>query len=244
MAFYKSIAPFYDYIFPPSDAQADFIARNAGGLVDKRILEAGCGTGNLTLKLAGKGAFVEGIDLDEEMIGRAIEKTNSVQNISCRKLDVLEIDREWSSDYFDAVVCLGNMLVHLPNEDFVQSFFEKARKVLRQNGILIVQIINYDRILDHNISGLPTIENDYIRFERYYDKKDKHLDFRTVLTVKRTGEVIKNVVSLYPIRKQQIQELLVNAGFGNIRFYGNFNEGELTERSTPLVFRAQPSLIF
>ena len=40
----------------------------------EKVLDVGCGTGDLTAMIAASGAIVKGIDLSEEMIGQAIEK--------------------------------------------------------------------------------------------------------------------------------------------------------------------------
>ena len=57
-----------------------FVWRKAADLVDllnptagERILDAGCGTGQLTAAIAGQGAEVVGVDRSEEMIEKARE---------------------------------------------------------------------------------------------------------------------------------------------------------------------------
>ena len=42
------------------------------------ILDAGCGTGNFSIKLAERGAHVTGIDLSTEMMAVAREKAVAV----------------------------------------------------------------------------------------------------------------------------------------------------------------------
>ncbi|MFW5889837.1 MAG: class I SAM-dependent methyltransferase [Marinilabiliaceae bacterium] len=241
MSFYQSIAPYYDYIFPPSEAQLAFVKKETGGWENKRILEAGCGTGNLARMLTRQGAKVEGIDLDGEMIGKAREKSGGMQNVQFRQLDILDVDEVWPASYFHSIVSFGNTLVHLSGLSEMASFFEKARKLLKPGGRLLVQIIHYDRILDQKIEGLPTIENEHIRFERFYDfvENGSKINFRTVLTVKATGDEICNEVRLYPVRREQLRRALTSAGFSDIRFLGNFNGDSLTENSVPLIFTAK-----
>ena len=103
------------------------------------------------------------------------------------------------------------------------------------------QIINYDRVLDKEIRSLPTIENDYIRFERLYDIDDSgdRIHFRTILTVKQTGQIINNVVELYPLRKNQVENFLSDVGFSDVRFHGNFEGEELEADSVLLGFSAK-----
>ena len=241
MSFYQSIAPYYNFIFPPNPSQADLVEKEAGMLTAKRILEAGCGTGNLARMLAGKGALVEGIDLDGEMIAGARENSGDLYSLHFRQLDILKIDEVWSPDYFHGVVSFGNTLVHLPDLSSVHLFFEKARRLLIPGGRLMVQIVNYDRILDQQIEGLPTIENEHIRFERYYDLIDNGaaINFRTVLTIKKTGYTIHNEVPLLPLRQRQVLQVLKQTGYSNVRFWGNFQGDAWQENSMALIFSAE-----
>ncbi|WP_291857841.1 bifunctional 2-polyprenyl-6-hydroxyphenol methylase/3-demethylubiquinol 3-O-methyltransferase UbiG [Marinilabilia sp.] len=241
MSFYKSISPFYDYIFPPAPLQVNFINRVAGNIAGKRILEAGCGTGNLALQLVEQGAMVEGIDLDPEMIAFAQEKAVRKENVRFSVLDVLKINEKWEASIFDAVVSFGNTLVHLNDLEQVSQLFLNVWAVLKPGSSVIVQIINYDRIFDKQIQGLPTIENDEIKFERFYDFNDSaaSIDFRTILKVKQSGEEICNVVKLLPLRRQQLETLLKNCGFENVLFYGNFKGETLSMDSVPLIVSAQ-----
>ncbi len=241
MTFYQSIAPYYDYIFPPSEAQLAFVKKETGELENQRILEAGCGTGNLARMLVRQGAQVEGVDLDDEMIRKAQEQSAGMENLNFRQLDILNIDETWPASAFNSIVSFGNTLVHLPGLPEIASFFEKVRYLLKPEGQFLVQIINYDRILDQQIERLPTIENEHIRFERYYDfvEDGTRIDFRTLLTVKETGDTLHNVVRLFPVRRAQLIRALQNAGFSDIRFRGNFQGDPLTDDSVPLIFAAR-----
>ncbi len=243
MSFYKSIAPYYDYIFPPSPLQVEFIEKICGNLKDRRILEVGGGTGNLAMLLWERGAQTVGIDLDEEMIAYARKKAGRRENINFFGMDMLQISEKWKTNTFDVVVSYGNTIVHLDNLSQVRSFFAMAKEVIKPGGHLIVQIINYDRILDQRITELPTIENEEIKFQRFYDfyKSKEKIDFRTHLKVKKSGEEIQNVVSLYPVRKRQIYALLAECGYEDIRFYGSFSGQSFSEDSIPLIFSALKS---
>ncbi len=241
MSFYQSIAPYYDFIFPPSPLQVSFIASRMDDLKEVRLLEAGCGTGNLAAQLVTNGARVEGIDLDPEMVELAIDKHRSLKEVSFQALNILNLTTVFPTGFFDGVVSFGNTLVHLDGFTQIAAFFKQVATVLKPGGHLMVQIINYDHVIDHGLKGLPTIENDHIRFERYYDVVDpsSRINFRTVLTVKPTGEVIHNTVGLFPLRKKGIEELLTKGGFDEISFYGDFKGGSLSSSSIPLIFSAR-----
>lgn len=88
-----------------------------------------------------------------------------------------------------------------------------------------------------NITSLPTLETDDIKFIRNYNYlKDQHLiEFETILTLKSTNQIIQNFIRLIPIRKTELESILLNSGFRDIHCYGNFKGDPLGEESIPLV---------
>ncbi|MDE5424263.1 class I SAM-dependent methyltransferase [Ancylomarina sp. DW003] len=241
MDFYQSISKYYQYIFPLNKVQIDFILSAKEDTKQLRILDIGCAIGDLSMDLANHFNEVVGIDLDEGMIDKAIEKSKEKTNLHFHLEDMLQIDQSYGENHFDLVVCFGNTLVHLESEELVSDFFSKAHICLAKGGKLLFQIINYDRIIDQKINFLPTIENDTIRFKRDYTlhSNNKVVDFKTTLTIKETGESISNSIPLLAIRKANIEKLLKEAGFSNVKFYGNFKKDPFADGSIPLVVEAR-----
>ena len=155
-------------------------------------------------------------------------------------MNILDIDTQFPERSFDLALCFGNTIVHLQNIEDVELFFKKVRLVLKPGEMFLFQIINYDFVLDSNLKGLPTIENEKIKFERHYSlDKNEMIDFSTVLTIKETGEILNNSVKLFPVRKKQAERALKNAGFEHIKSYSSFTKNEYNPRSLPLVFECQ-----
>lgn len=238
-SFYSSIADHYDFIFPFNAQQVNFIKQHVSNTAVKKVLEVGCGTGNLTFGLASEFSEVIGIDLDEEMLNRAITK-NSFEHVSFKAMDMLTIGNEFKEGSLDSIACFGNTLVHLNSLQQINSFFAMAKKVLTNDGSLMLQIINYDRILDQNIRSLPTIENEDIRFIRNYsyNKEDYEISFDTELLIKHSGKVIMNSQTLLPIRKKEIWDLLKKY-FKEISFYSNFKADKYSRDAVPLIIMAR-----
>jgi cyclopropane fatty-acyl-phospholipid synthase-like methyltransferase len=240
MEFYKSIAEVYNKIFPLNPGQVNFTNRAFSQTGDLNLLDIGCGTGSLTLALSATFKKVVGIDLNEAMLEKARRMANEKTNLEFILLDMLEIDRHFYPQTFDGIVCYGNTLVHLSSLDQISFFFKKCQRLLTPGGKLLIQIINYDRILDKRINSLPTLENNDIQFIRdYYYNAGKHLiDFETILTIKDTNQVIINRVPLFPVRKSEIETALLDAGFSKLNFFGNFKGEALGTDSIPMVIEA------
>ena len=241
MKFYTNIADYYDYIFPYNQMHKNFILSCYKDSNSKKLLDIGCGTGNLSLELSKNFKNVISIDLDTEMINKAISKVGNTSNINFRCMNMLKIDEEFSENSFDAVISFGNTIVHLKNLNEMHTFFAGIRKALKPSSPFLFQIINYDRILEQHIDNLPTIENEKIQFKRdyLYDKTQNLIKFSTILTIKDTGTIIKNRVDLYPLLSSEIRKLLTTNGFTNINFYGSFKKDIFNPAdSIPLIVEA------
>jgi len=235
MKFYQSIADYYEQVFPLNKMQIDFVNRAFKETKNLLLLDIGCGTGSLSIELSKIFNEVIAIDLDTSMIEMALEKEHP--KVDFRVMNMLDIEQGFGQQSYDCVICFGNTLVHLESLKSILDFFFQTKKILKENGKLLFQIINYDNIIDNGINGLPTIENDTIKFIRnytYHPAKNM-IDFETILTIKKSKQQIKNTIQLYPLRKAEIEELLKQAGFSDWKFYGNFKRDTLTENSIPLV---------
>ena len=235
MEFYSSISAYYDEIFPLKIRQLEFVLSSIENVESNILLDIGCGTGSLSIELAKSLGQVTGIDLDEAMLEIARSKTK--EPVSFQTMDMLSIENEFGSSAFDTVLCFGNTLVHLPGSEAIQGSIHQAHQVLKPSGKLMLQIINYDRILDQNIKGLPTIENEKVRFNRNYnyDADASKIDFETILFDKVRNRRLVNHVDLYPIRKKELTAMLEDVGFTNLNFFGSFKKSDPTLNDQPLI---------
>lgn len=243
--FYTSIANHYQHIFPFNPAQIEFL-RNVLPYNGARVLDVGCAIGELSIALTKFGFPTWAIDLDESMIEIAQNgKPEDSFFPVYEQIDMRLIDQRYPEAYFDTIICFGNTLVHLTTEDDIRKFIQAAYRVLTPEGKLTIQILNYQHILGHQIKSLPLIDNEHIRFERTYEFPEGSglIDFNTCLTIKASGEVISNSVKLNPISKVKLQELLGEAGFQNLDFFGSFNREPLKEDCLPLIVTGQKKTV-
>lgn len=240
MAFYQSIAKYYDYIFPLNPAMAGFVEDSFGEKAEKTLLDMGCGTGNLCMALAPLFGKMIGADPDGSMLAMAREKAGkNIRNLKYIQAGMLDTG-SLPCKSIHGILNMGNTLAHLASTGEALSFLEQARRLLEPGGKHLLQIIHYDNIIDKKHGGLPTIENEKIKFIRnyYYHARTNTLDFETILTVKSNGHVIRNVVPLLPLRRAKLHGLLSVAGYGSIRMFGDFNRNPLTDDSMQLVVEA------
>ncbi len=99
-----------------------------------KILDIGCGNGNISLALGSLGFEVIGIDIDQVSIEMA-KSRNVFSTVSFQVLDANSFDVH---DAFDAIVC-SEVLEHLTKP---KELTEQIYKILKPGGIFIATVPN------------------------------------------------------------------------------------------------------
>jgi len=109
---------------------------------NKKVLDVGCGTGRISIKLLKKGAKVFGIDVSNKMLQKARDKTKKYRDRCEFKIASL-YKIPYKKQDFDFVIC-SLVLSHIKNLD--KAISEMSR-VLKRNGIMIISDLHPYAIL-------------------------------------------------------------------------------------------------
>ena len=249
--FYSSITENFDNIFPLGEIKKKFLKDelslplNKIGERDNNILTLGCSTGTTDFFLATEldNSFVTGIDIDEEMISFANKKSKLREDkvrerVNFQVNDITRIASFLKNRSYNSAICLGNTFVHILDQRKRDEFIKSVFDLFKTDGKFIMQIINYDNILEKEITNLPLIDNENVTFKRSYTYSEVKdiIEFSTELTVKNSSndKVIRNSIDLYPIRFLETVEIFLKAGFKkeNLRFYGDYKKEEFKLNSS------------
>jgi glycine/sarcosine N-methyltransferase len=226
---YQGIAEYYDDIFRFDESQKRFLERWAvpNDVRHLRILDIGCGTGELALQMSMTGTEFTGIDSDRKMIHIAEKKRKmaELKNVRFRSADMTRLKALFPVKKFNSILCMGNTMVHLPDFEAIGKFFLSVHGRLVPDGLFIFQIMNYEKILRTKPAGLPTIENDRIRFERtyIYDPVPGKIRFDMDLTIQTDGRKITSSTILVPATLHDLEPLWLKAGFRSEQIIGDFS---------------------
>lgn len=219
MNFYSTIAAHYEDIFPYNASQLHFISTQAPKNKHPKLIEIGAARGVLTQACSQEGYLAKGLELDNTMVAMAQINYSKTPFYSANMLD---IEKLFPINSCDVMVCFGNTLVHLSSTDQISSFLTSAYKTLNQGGKLLIQFINYDRIIDQEIKALPTISNEDITFVRDYELvSDTQLHFKGTLTVHADRMSTQNTQTLFPLRRKTFETLAKDVGF-TTQAFSNF----------------------
>jgi ubiquinone/menaquinone biosynthesis C-methylase UbiE len=148
-----ALLPFYDLltralgmgkVYDTLVAQAEL----ADGL---RVLEIGCGTGNVTVraKRAAPGADVVGIDPDPLALGRAQRKVHGLAGIRFEQAYAQELP--FADCEFDRA--LSSMMLHHLDEDVKAGALAEVYRVLRPGGRLYIVDIGGHTTAHHGLAA-------------------------------------------------------------------------------------------
>lgn len=242
MAFYTDLSGVYDALFPVSEAQAALFDRILSAGPVRRVADAGCGSGAQLLRFAAAGAECIGFDPDPDLVESARTKLASFPSARVEVGGFADTKRLVHPPV-DLLLCLGNSLVHVPQEE-AERFLQDASGVLAEGGRILLQILNYERLLLHGVTNLPlmTAGEGAIEFRRsYLWEGPRAVRFRTALRISEGGQpkIFRNDIPLYPLYPDELWEMLSRAGFSGIRFSGDFSGKEFTPESEALVCLAR-----
>jgi 2-polyprenyl-3-methyl-5-hydroxy-6-metoxy-1,4-benzoquinol methylase len=126
----------------------------------EKVLDIGCGRGELAYQCALRGCKVVAVDFSKEAVALTQQTISHLpeelrQNVSILQMDVSELNL---ADKFD-VIFLIDVVGHLYDEQ-LKVLFKNVKKILNKNGRLIIQTpnLNYIRFLYplKHILSLPT----------------------------------------------------------------------------------------
>ena len=242
MTFYSDISVVYDDLFPVSPDQRALLDSLEGGGTVRSVTDCGCGTGAQLLSFAVTGLACLGFDPSPSLIAIARRKLATYPRARAEVGVFADLPR-LTSFPSDLLMCLGNSLVHVPQEEAAR-FLSDAAKVLNPGGTILLQILNYERLRKTGVTDLPLIRavEETVEFRRRYEwESDRKVRFQTTLRLP-TAEgprILRNELPLFPVYPDELWEMLLRGGFADIRFHGDFARTEFSPESEALVCLAR-----
>jgi glycine/sarcosine N-methyltransferase len=116
-----------------------------------RLLDLGCGTGEHSRFLHSLGFEVCGVDASGSQLEAAREADPGGHYVQASLSELSGAGLQG----FGGGFCVGNTLPHLCEEEAVRAFLEGLSQCLFSGSPLLLQLLNYDRILDGGERTFP-----------------------------------------------------------------------------------------
>lgn len=180
------------------------------------VADIGCGTGVDSISLSQLGLNVTAFDPSAEMINTARENSPRLNSpITFYNLQASKIPGSFYNK-FDFILSLGNTIANI-SPSRLEKTFVKLFKMLKADGNILIQILNYEKILKNKerIVNITKKDNEY--YIRFYDFGKKNLTFN-ILRFTADNPAEKELIStrVFAYKEKEIKNLLSETGFKKI----------------------------
>lgn len=230
MAGYGDFAQVYDLLTfnVPYDEIAEYYAEILSDLTSgRRILDMGCGTGSLTIRLAKLGFDMIGQDASAEMLSIAANKSDKVRWI-CQNMAETDIGGR-----VDGVISTLDSVNHLKSPAEIFNCFKRAAACLDRGGVFVFDVntvYKHREILGNN-TFVYDVDGVYCVWQNSFSPVDNGVDIDLDLFFEgRDGRYSRGEEHFREIALSggEICRMLRKAGFGSVNIweYLSYNEPE------------------
>ena len=239
--FFEIIASDYDEMIPFSEAverkKKSFSKIIKPGM--KTAIDLGCGTGSDSVALALLGLKVTAFDPSLEMLKYALANAQKEGvEINFEKSTIDEIPRNLNNKY-DLVVSMGNTFTNVKHKSFNDSI-QKCYDILNEQGLLIIQVLNYEKIISEGKRIVNIKEGSKNYFIRFYDFIGGEIVFNVLIFNKFNPNANKLFsTKIYPHLADDFESELEKTGFDSISFYADLESTKFDKlQSKDLIIKA------
>ena len=230
-AFYDDLADRYHLIFGDWDRavrrQGEVLERliraemGAGSL---SVLDCSAGIGTQAIGLALRGHTVRATDLSPKAIERARREADRFDVSMTFGVADFRALSEQVEGAFDVVISCDNALPHLQNDEDLLLAAQNIRSKLRDEGLLVASIRDYDQVLRERPSAtMPTVFDTPEGRRIYFQTWDWANDGRTytvhLFLVAESGgdwETHHHETRYRAVLREELAEILHEAGFRDV----------------------------
>jgi len=194
----------------------------------KSILDCSCGTGKHVIRFSQLGFEATGSDASAEMINRARGNAElSGTNVEFVQADFKKLTSVFDKK-FDCVICWGNSLNHELKEKGILSALLSIYNVLRNRGVVIIQIRNLPklvrerrRILPMHFHKEPNGDRKIFLYVLDFYRTRVKFNVVSILEFNEKPTFEANSVDYRIVSAQKLKELMTKTGYKHLKIYGD-----------------------
>ncbi len=219
------------------------------------LLEIGCGTGRVALRLARSGIQVTGLDLSPELLAVARQKGAGLANLRWIQADMRAFEL---GEKYGAVIIPGHSFQFMTTREAQMDCLGCIRRHLLPGGALVLHLDQpgeewlagllaqtepswrYGSLLIHPVTGRTYRKANYWTYDPAAQTAANHIQWDLL---NECGEVVQvcqmTVMPLWVPTRREVEALLHQAGYTIEAVYGDFFKRPLEESSANMIWAAR-----
>ncbi len=204
-----------------------------------RVLDLACGTGRHSIPLSREGYGMVGVDASPKLLRIAKQRYGS--------LDVVLGDMRFlpfKAEAFGAVVNVDTSLGYLPSLADDNKSLSEARRVVRLDGVLVVDVFNREELKskyhgETKVTKWLEYPSFRLRQRRSVSADGGRLSDFWVVQPRAGGEAVcfEHSVRLYG--EEELKGLVENAGFVVVCVFGDYERQDFSSMTSRLIMIAK-----
>lgn len=222
---YKKLCDYIENIFSYYDVSPDLVC------------DLACGTGNVTIPLAKRGYNMTGVDLSEDMLNIARNKSEG--------LDILFLNQNITSlDLYgtmDAFTCMIDGLNYIISPKALFNMFRKIKTCfLNENGIFIFDISSRYKLKNiiSNNTFIHNAEDVFYSWQNRYIESKNLSDMYLNFFIKEKGKYMRfeerHLQRAYS--EDELIKIIKTSGFKSVDTFGEMSFDKPLQNSERIVF--------
>lgn len=241
---YAEFASVYDELMTdiPYDTYIDLLTIATGGLSGKRVLDIGCGTGLLSVKLSKVGGDVTGIDLSPNMLQVASERAQALSlTITFHEQPMQELQ---GFSGFDVAVIAIDSLNYVTNRAEVMQTLTRIYDSLAVGGVLLFDVHSTFKTDVIFMEGPFTFDNERIAYiwETEEGNEPHSVYSELAFFIRNADGLYKRFDEVHYQRTFSVQayvEMLIKAGFSVERIFADWEDEAPHDESERIFFQVR-----
>ncbi|WP_064092424.1 class I SAM-dependent DNA methyltransferase [Rossellomorea aquimaris] len=248
---YERFAYIYDYLMQdvPYERWLDYVNKQvqACSIPVRDVLDIACGTGELSIRLAKNGYTVTGVDLSEDMLMIAQEKSLEENvKLSLFQQDMCKLD---SLGEYDLITIFCDSLNYLKDEQDVENTFKGVYHHLKWDGLFLFDVHSIFKMTQIFINQTFTHTDESVSYiwDCFPGESPNSVEHElTFFVLDEETNLYERVEELHRQRTYPIlmmKNMLSNAGFEVLSVSADFSEDEPTDQSERIFFACRKKKI-
>lgn len=219
---YETFAYYYDSLMDPQFYE-DYYLFIKTHCQFHDVLELGCGTGEIALRLAKDNKKVIATDLSMDMLEVTKQKAMSENiNLLLQRVDMSDFA---TSQQVDLILCLCDSLNYLRNKKLIKQTFKNVYATLKKNGSFVFDVHSlYKTDIVLNGYNEKEVDEEFVFDWNVELLETGYIHHHVYIEDKLEGEKVEeeHYQRTYPI--EVYKKMLIDVGFVDIEYFGDFKE--------------------